>query len=81
MPDVQPLCECSVCLTPGPEYYVAPELAIEAIRRRSAPIVESRLYCPRCGERLGRVEAVVDAVSYSHFVQPCIGCLALWVVA
>jgi hypothetical protein len=81
MSDVRPLCDCEVCLSPSPAEYVIPQPALEAIRRRRARAGADRPYCPRCGELLGRVEVLVDAVSYSHFVQPCSGCLALWVVS
>jgi hypothetical protein len=60
--------------------YVAPLAAIKAVRSREERRAPDRLYCPRCGERLGITEAVVDSVAYTHFVQPCGACAALWVL-
>jgi hypothetical protein len=76
-----PLCECSVCTQAQPEYYVAPLAQLRAVRARTARTATGRLYCPRCGERLGFTESVLDSVGYSHFVQPCAVCSALWVLS
>jgi hypothetical protein len=76
-----PLCECSVCLTAAPEFYVTPLAQLRAVQLRDSRREARRESCPRCGERLGITESVVDSVGYSHFVQPCAGCAALWVIA
>lgn len=75
-----PLCACPVCTADAPELFVAPLASIKAIRAHETRRGPNRLYCPRCGERLGLTEAVVDSVGYTHFVQPCSSCAALWVL-
>jgi len=76
-----PMCNCPACLSVEPEFFVAPLASIKAIRAREPRQAPGRLYCPRCGERLGITEVVVDSVGYAHFVQPCAACLALWVLS
>jgi hypothetical protein len=76
-----PLCTCDVCLTPEPELYVAPLAQLKAVRERDYRREPRRVFCPRCGERLGITESLVDSVGYAHFVQPCAGCAALWVIS
>lgn len=76
-----PLCECSVCIRDAPVYYVTPPAQLRGVRDRAASASYGRLYCPRCGERLGLTESVLDSVGYSHFVQPCAVCSALWVLS
>lgn len=76
-----PLCECSYCLEREPKYYVASADHLAAIRMRTARQGAGRLYCPRCGGRLGFTESVLDSVGFSHFVQPCQACAALWVLS
>lgn len=75
-----PLCLCSVCTETEPEYYVSPQYMLDSVRCRTARTVGSRIYCPRCRERLGCAEIVVDSVGYAHITQHCCSCDALWVL-
>lgn len=75
-----PLCNCTLCMGDAPERYVTSLASIKSLRAREERRKPDWLYCPRCGERLGITEAVVDSVGYAHFVQPCSACAALWVL-